>query len=158
MPSSIKNLYQRALQVCTRLEGIGPLAVRLIVGVAFFFDGWGKLGNLEKVTDYFGSDLHIPFPHANAVFVSTVELVGGALLVVGLGTRIAALLLAGTMAVAFLTAILPHADSIIDLFSTIELTYLAIFVWLIVGGAGPISIDHLLSRRGHAGPQVGEPA
>lgn len=158
MLSSIKALYQRALRTCTRLGWIGPLAIRIVVGVAFFFDGKGKLGNLEKVTDYFGNDLHIPFPAANAAFVSTVELVGGALLVLGLGTRISALLLAGTMAVAFLTAILPHADSVIDLFSTIELTYLAIFVWLIVGGPGPISIDHLLSRRGQAGPQVGEPA
>jgi len=146
MPSSIKDLYQRALQ---RLGWIGPLAVRLVVGVAFFFDGRGKLGNLDKVTDYFGNDLHIPLPHANAVFVSVVELVGGALLVVGLGTRISALLLAGTMAVAFVTAILPHADSVIDLFSTIELTYLAIFAWLIVGGPGQASIDYLVSRRGH---------
>lgn len=158
MLTSITNLYQRALRVCAKLHWIGPLAVRIIIGVAFFFDGKGKLGNLEKVTAYFQDDLHIPFAHANALFVSVVELVGGGLLVLGLGTRIAALLLASTMAVAFVTAIVPQADSVIDLFSTIELTYLAIFIWLIVGGAGPISIDHLLSRRGQAGHQVGEPA
>ncbi len=147
MPLSIKTLYQRALRLCAKLDWIGPLVVRLIVGVAFFFDGKGKLGNLEKVTSFFADDLHIPFPHANAVFVSVVELVGGLLLVIGLGTRIAALLLAATMAVAFVTAIVPNSESVLDLFSTIELTYLAIFVWLIVGGGGPISIDHLIARR-----------
>jgi putative oxidoreductase len=78
--------------------------------------------------------------------------------VIGLGTRISALLLAATMAVAFVTAIVPHSESFLDLFSTIELTYLAIFAWLIVSGPGPISIDHLLARRGQAGPHVGEPA
>lgn len=146
MLTSIKTLYQRALRLCAKLDWIGPLVVRLIIGVAFFFDGKGKLGNLEGVTSYFADDLHIPFAHANAVFVSVVELVGGLLLVIGLGTRIAALLLAATMAVAFVTAILPD-KSFLDLFSTIELTYLAIFVWLVVSGAGPISIDRLIARR-----------
>jgi putative oxidoreductase len=147
MLTSIKTLYQRALRLCARLDWLGPLVVRLIIGFAFFLDGKGKLGNLDKVTSFFADDLHIPFPHANAVFVSTVELVGGLLLVIGLGTRIAALLLAATMAVAFVTAIVPHSDSVLDLFNTIELTYLAIFVWLIVSGGGPISIDRLIARR-----------
>lgn len=146
MLTSIKTLVQRALRLCAKLDWLGPLAVRLVVGVAFFIDGKGKLGNLEKVTSYFADDLHIPFAHANAVFVSVVELVGGLLLVIGLGTRIAALLLAGTMAVAFVTAIVPHSESVLDLFNTIELTYLAIFAWLIVSGGGPISIDHLIAR------------
>lgn len=147
MLTSIKTLYQRALKLCAKLAWIGPLVVRLVIGVAFFIDGKGKLGNLDKVTSFFADDLHIPFAHANAVFVSVVELVGGLLLVIGLGTRIAAALLAATMAVAFVTAIAPHSESVLDLFNTIELTYLAIFVWLIVSGGGPISIDHLISRR-----------
>jgi len=147
MLTSIKTLYQRALKLCAKLAWIGPLAVRIVVGVAFFIDGKGKLGNLDKVTSFFADDLHIPFAHANAVFVSVVELVGGLLLAIGLGTRIAAALLAATMAVAFVTAIAPNAESVLDLFNTIELTYLAIFVWLIVSGGGPISIDRLLSRR-----------
>jgi uncharacterized membrane protein YphA (DoxX/SURF4 family) len=40
-------------------------------------------------------------------------------------------------------------------FSTIELTYLVIFVWLVVHGAGKASLDHVLARRD---PQVGEAA
>jgi putative oxidoreductase len=154
---SIKTLYQRALRLCAKLDWIGPLGVRLIVGIAFILTGKGKLGDLDKVTGFF-TELHIPFPHANAVFVATVELVGGLLLVIGLGTRIAALFLTATMSVAFATAIVPNSESVLDLFSTIELTYLAIFIWLIVSGAGRASIDHLIARRGHAGAHVGEPA
>lgn len=157
MLTSIKTLYQRALRLCTKLDWIGPLVVRLIVGFAFVLTGKGKLGDLDKVTGFF-TELNIPFPHANAVFVAMVEFVGGLLLILGLGTRIAALFLAATMSVAFVTAIAPHSESFLDLFSTIELTYLAIFVWLIVGGAGRASIDHLLARRGQAGAHVGEPA
>jgi putative oxidoreductase len=146
MLTPIKTLVQRALRSCAKLDWLGPLVIRLVVGIAFFLTGKGKLGDLDKVTAFF-TDLHIPFPHANAVFVATVELVCGSLLVIGLGTRIAALLLTATMAVAFVTAIVPNSESFLDLFSTIELTYLAIFVWLIVSGGGRISIDHLIARR-----------
>ena len=153
MLTPIKTLVQRALRLCAKLDWLGPLGIRLVVGVAFVLTGKGKLGDLDKVTSFF-TDLHIPFPHANAVFVATVELVCGSLLVIGLGTRIAALLLTATMAVAFVTAIVPNSESFLDLFSTIELTYLAIFVWLIVSGAGRISIDHLIARRARAGAEL----
>ena len=157
MLTSIKTLYQRALRLCAKLAWIGPLAVRLLVGVAFVVTGWGKLHNLSQVTDYFAS-LHIPLPGPQAAFVSTVEFVGGLMLITGIGTRIATLLLIGLMAVATLTAKVPEVEQLIDLVSTIELTYLVIFVWLLVGGAGAVSIDHVLARRGQAGHQVGEAA
>src|SRR5213078_496633 len=110
MLTSIKTLPRRALEICNQLGWIGPLLVRLIVGIAFVLTGWGKLHSLDNVTEFF-TDLGIPLPHANAVFVSTVEFVGGLLLILGLGTRIAAALLIGVMTVALLTAIGPKADS-----------------------------------------------
>ena len=79
------------------------------------------------------------------------------LLVLGLCTRIAALFLIPTMVVAFLTAILPQLESTLDLFNKLELTYVVIFIWLGLGGAGKASLDHLLFRR-RADPQVGEAA
>ena len=155
MPSSLRTLYHHALRLTARFTWLGPLVVRLVIGVAFLVTGWGKLHNLDKVTEYFAS-LHIPLPGAQAAFVSTVELVGGAMLVLGLGTRIAALLLIGVMTVATLTAKLPEAESLIDLASTIELTYLATFVWLVLAGGGRASLDHAIARRDQA--EVGEPA
>jgi putative oxidoreductase len=154
MFTQIKTLSHRLLGLCAQLSWIGPLAVRLIVGTAFVLTGWGKLHSLDNVSDFF-ADLHIPMPYANAVFVSSIELVGGVLLILGIGTRIAAALLIGVMSVAFLTAIWPKAESFWDVFSTIELTYLVIFVWLLVHGAGKLSLDHLLARRD---PHVGEAA
>lgn len=157
MLTSIKTLYLRAIRMCTKIGWIGPLAVRLLVGAAFVVTGWGKLHSLDQVTDFFAS-LHIPAPGAQAAFVSTVEFVGGLMLITGFGTRIASLLLIGVMAVATLTAIAPKADSLIDLVSSIELTYLVVFVWLLVSGGGAASADRLLARRGQADHQVGEAA
>jgi putative oxidoreductase len=148
----IKKLYLHALRICNKLGWLGPLAVRVVIGAAFAHNGWGKLHNLDAITSFF-SELGIPMPHANAVFVSSVECIGGALLVLGLGTRIAALLLIGVMAVATLTSVYPDADKTV--LDSIEISYLLSFVWLVVSGPGPVSIDHLLARKAGS-EQVGE--
>lgn len=145
MSPSLATARERSLSALRRLEWLGPLLVRLTIGLVFVVTGWGKLHDLDSVTQFFDS-LHIPAPHANAVFVSTVELVGGALLMLGLGTRIAAMFLIGVMAVAIGTAKLPELHGLVDLVNTIELTYLVAFVWLAVSGAGRASLDHLLTR------------
>ena len=104
---------ERAVHALRSFDWIGPLLIRFTLGLVFVTTGWGKLHNLDQVTQFFGS-LHIPAPHANAVFVSSVELVGGLLLIAGLGTRIAALLLVGVMAVAIWTAKLPELHGVVN--------------------------------------------
>jgi putative oxidoreductase len=161
MPASLSNLIRSALGLSNKLIWLGPLLVRLTIGTAFVLTGWGKLHNLDQITDYFQT-LHIPFAGAQAAMVSTIEFAGGLLLIVGLGTRIVSLLLIGVMTVAILTAKLGEADGFVDFLttlpSTIELTYLVTFVWLALGGAGRASLDFLISRRGQAAHPVGEPA
>jgi len=145
MLESLHAARDRSLSLLRRLDWIGPLAVRLTLGLVFVVTGWGKLHDLGSVTQFFDA-LHIPAPHANAVFVSSVELVGGLLLILGLGTRLAAMLLSGVMVVAIWTAKLPELHGLVDLANTIEAAYLAAFVWLVVGGAGRASLDHVLVR------------
>ncbi|HKA90313.1 MAG TPA: DoxX family protein [Haliangiales bacterium] len=129
-----------------RLAWAPPTLARVAMGVAFILTGWGKLHGLEQVTSYF-TDLGIPLPGLMAPFVATVELVGGILLLVGLGTRVAAVMLATTMVVALITAKWKNAESKIELLGELEFAYLTIFVWLAVAGAGPLSLDRLLARR-----------
>lgn len=155
MAPSLSRVTRSVLGLCARLSWLGPLLVRVVIGVAFVVTGWGKLHNLDKVTEYFAS-LHIPLPGPQAAMVATIEFAGGVMLILGLGTRVAAALLIGVMAVATLTAKLPEAESLIDLASSIELTYLAIFVWLVLAGGGKASLDRVIARRSGAG--VGEAA
>lgn len=147
MLASIKTLYGRALAVLHKLEWIGPLLVRVALGLVFARTGWGKLHSLDNVTQFFAS-LNIPAAGFHAVFVSTIEFAGGVLLIAGFGTRIAAALLIGVMAVAIWTAKLPDIHGLFDLASTEELHYLVAFVWLVVAGAGAASVDHLIARCG----------
>ena len=150
---SIHTVRDRVLSLLHNLAWTGPLLVRLTLGLVFVTTGWGKLHNLGQITDYFAS-LGIPAPGPQAAMVSTIEFVGGLLLIAGLGTRIVSALLIGVMTVAILTAKLPELHGVVDLANTIELTYLVMFVWLVVAGAGAASLDHLIARKSHE-PRVG---
>lgn len=146
MFGSISKLYDRSLSYTTKLEWLGPLLVRLTLGIVFATTGWGKLHNLENVGMFFES-LHIPAPGFHAALVSTIEFAGGLLLIVGAGTRIVSALLIGVMTVAIVTAKLPELHGVTDLANTIEFTYLAMFLWLALAGAGAASIDRLIRNR-----------
>jgi putative oxidoreductase len=141
----VKTVSRNAVRTLDKIAWSGPLIVRLTVGLVFVVSGWGKLHHLEQVTGFF-TELGIPAPGAQAAFVSTVELVGGLLIITGLATRIASALLIGVMAVAIWTAKWPEIHDVADLANTIEMAYLAIFVWLLVSGGGALSLDRLLDR------------
>lgn len=131
--------------VVARVGWVAPLLARVAVGSVFIGTGWGKLSNLAKVTDYF-TELGIPAPHLNAIMAATTEFVCGGLLVAGLATRFAALPLTVVMTVAIATAKRSDISGITDLFALEEFTYITIFLWLAVAGAGPASVDGLLAR------------
>jgi len=55
----ITAVSRLAERVGTSLEWLSPAVARLTVGLVFFQSGWGKLHDLEKVTNYF-TELGIP--------------------------------------------------------------------------------------------------
>jgi putative oxidoreductase len=142
----LRALRERALDVVSKLDWLGPLVARTTLGVLFVSTGWGKVHSLDKVTAFF-ADLHIPAPALNATMVSFVELFGGALLVVGLASRLAALPLLASMAVAILTAQREQVHGLPDLFGLVEWTYLVLLLWVALAGPGKISLDHLVFSR-----------
>jgi putative oxidoreductase len=160
MLASIHSVYDRAISLIQKVAWIGPLLVRITLGLVFVTTGWGKLHSLDKVTEFFAS-LNIPAPGIQAAFVSTIEFAGGILLMFGLGTRIVSALLVGVMAVAIWTVKLPDPEvhGLVGLAGTDELAYLVMFVWLVVAGAGTASLDrlvgHLIGRREPSEPRVG---
>jgi len=142
----IAALIQWPERVAAYLQWLGPLIARLVVGEVFMTSGWGKLQNLEFVTENF-IGWGIPFPHILTPFVSGVEFVGGILLMLGLFTRIAGGMLAVTMLVAIRSALWDQVDSLDTLLGFSETAYFAIFTWLAIAGAGKLSIDHFLSEK-----------
>jgi putative oxidoreductase len=150
-PVGVQRLLNLGLRVAAVLAFLPPLLTRLVMGQAFYFTGRGKLANPEGIVEFFTS-LGIPFPGANAAFISRLEYYGGMLLIVGLCTRVVAFLLSSTMVVALMTA--DKADFVTALKGTtdkgltdvVPFVYLMLLLWLVIYGPGVVSLDALLKR------------
>jgi putative oxidoreductase len=148
--AKLQELYAWFVKTVTTLQSPFLLIVRLYWGWQLSQNGWGKLHNLPHVTEFFTS-LGLPAPGATAIFVSSVEFVGGILLAVGLLSRIAALAIVIDMFTAYVIA---DREAFLSFFSDPGKFYVADpFTFLFVGllilifGPGKLSLDTLLERR-----------
>src|SRR5262245_55681650 len=130
-----RTLSRFVTWLTTLLQPLSALVTRLVLGEAFILTGLGKWKHFENTVAFFGK-LGIPAPRANAGFVATLELVGGACLILGLGTRIFSLLLSITLIVAlstadreaFVAALDPSAEK--GLMDLAALVFLMFLLWL----------------------------
>ena len=123
------------------------LVIRLTVGYTMFRLGYGKITHLDVPTGLF-ERIGIPAPGFHAVVVSCCELVGGLLLMAGLFTRFAVIMISVIMLVAILSV---HRAEMAVFFSTPAVSMWAapvlfLVVYLLIGVSGPgrFSLDHLL--------------
>ena len=121
---------------------LGLFVLRLGVGGMMLTHGWPKLQRLMETPDKFADPLGLG-PEISLALAVFSELVCAALIVIGLGTRAAALPLLITMVVA---AFIVHGD---DPFKKQELALLygAGSLALMLAGAGRFSMDALIQRR-----------
>ena len=142
----IKFLIEWPERVASHFLWAGPLLARIIAGYTFMLSGWGKLNNIEAITQNF-IGWGVQFPHFMTPFVSGIEFFGGIFLMLGFITRISGGALAVVMIVAIISAKLSDIDSLETLFGFEEATYFAVFTWLAICGAGKASLDYLISQR-----------
>ncbi len=138
-------------------EWLGILLARVAVGLLFFLSGRGKLFVPERREQMRQTliEAHVPFPEFNAVFVSTVEFVCGALLTLGALILIACVMLGGLMIVAIATTAIRNIKAssplnwVAEFLYLPEVLYLVILIWLFFSGPGWLSIDHLMLFQIH---------
>lgn len=121
----------------------GVLILRVFIGAALMTHGVPKLfGGLEGFTGYVEA-LGIPAPALMAFLAAFTESIGAFLLLIGLLTRPAALMMAVAMAVAALVA---HGG---EGFAAQEKAWLFFFpaVLFLLKGGGKWSVDYLITRR-----------
>jgi putative oxidoreductase len=140
----ISNLYALFRSAANSLQSPLLLAVRLYWGWQFAQNGWIKLHHLSRITEYFVS-LGVPFPAFTTPFVSGVEFLGGLLLILGLGARPVALVLAIDMFVAYWTADRTALLSILrdpgTFYTADPYTFLFASLLVLIFGAGFFSLD-----------------
>ncbi|HEX5050689.1 MAG TPA: DoxX family protein [Planctomycetota bacterium] len=155
--STMKSLYERfAVRTFDRLRDPLLLLLRITWGWMFFQTGFGKLGNLAGTTGFFTS-LGLPMPFVNAVVVGTLECVGGLLLIGGVASRVVAMLLAGNMLVAYLTA---HRDAFGSLRAFVAADpypFLLAALLVLAFGPGRLSIDAWLRPAAGRSDRLAEP-
>lgn len=125
----------------------GITALRVIIGIVFLAHGLQKLFmfGVEGVTGMLGG-LGFPLPMVAAIVLIVVEALGGLALILGLFTRISALLLAITMLVAVVAVHLPggfFAPEGVEF----PLTLMFANITLLLTGSGALALDPLIEER-----------
>src|SRR5215472_3566876 len=139
--------YEFLTRVANSLQSSFLLAIRLYWGWQLMQSGWGKLHNIAGVTEFFTS-LGLPAPHFTAIAISNLELFGGALLALGLGSRLIGLVLTGNMVMAYVTA---DREALLSIFSdpgkfynADPFTFLMASFLVFIFGPGFFSVDRIL--------------
>ena len=131
------------------MRDAGLLWLRILMGVGIAIHGYQKLfgGHLAELTDDVAK-LGLPGqPGTLALLAAWSEFAGGVLVVIGLATRLAALMIFGTMFVAAFLQLkhAPLADR------ELALAYWTMAGALVLMGAGRFSIDAALVGHFHGG-------
>lgn len=147
MDTSIHSRPARVLAWLDAHHWIGLLLLRLVFGYFWLETGWAKLHNLAFFTERF-IDWGIPWPALSAAVCAGTEFVGGALIMLGLGTRLVMLPMIFNMLVALVVVVLPGISTLDEFVELDEVLYIAVFAVLLVTGPGRASVDHLLAPRG----------
>jgi putative oxidoreductase len=136
-----------------------PLPLRLIIGFGFMAHGWAKLSRGPSGFAKLLAQIGAPLPEVTAWVSTFTEILGGLAIFVGAFVEVVSVPLIAMMLVAMFTVHLKYGFSSVNTIGLTEagpkfgppgyevnLLYIAGLVALILGGAGALSVDHLLSR------------
>jgi putative oxidoreductase len=137
------------LPVMKSADSYAFAVLRIVSGLLFLEHGSAKLLGFP----------HSPaYDHLNVVSLTgasgLIELIGGGLVAVGFGTRIAAFIMSGEMAFAYFMS---HAQR--GFFPALNggdaaILYCFLFLYFAAAGAGPLSLDHALRRERVRTPEL----
>lgn len=128
----------------TPVTGIVVGASRVVISFLFGFhglQGFGFFGGID------GQGGGVPFGSFPGWWGSVLELVGAVLLLAGLGSRAAAILLSGVMAYAYFTVHAPMGLLPLQNMGEPAAVYAWIFLLFAAIGPGRFAVDNLLKRR-----------
>ena len=116
--------------------------LRIVAALLFFEHGTQKLFGFPPGQPYTGFQLSM------LGIAGMLEVAGGALLLAGLFTRPTAFILCGEMAVAYFRVHIWINRYPILNFGEITVALCFVFLYLSAAGAGPWSLDYVLSKKG----------
>ena len=137
-----------------------PIPIRMILGVGFLVHGWAKWSRGPAAFAELLKQAHVPLPLANAWLVTLLEIFGSLALLAGASVALVSVPLILSMLGAMFTVNIKYGFSAVNTIGLtpegpqfgppgyeINLLYIGGLLALILGGAGPLSIDALRRRR-----------
>ena len=115
--AAYSEIYGSWLLIAGLLTRVGALA---IIGTMLIHHGYEKLADIENFADAFVRPIGLPFPIFSSYIAAYSEIYGSWLLIAGLFTRLGALAIIGTIAVAIYHAIATAG------FNTVSYTHLTL--------------------------------
>lgn len=153
----VKYLTRIVLQGESKWEWFPALLARVSMGLFFAISGWNKLFTVAHWKGLLAGMIAtgLPFPKLMALFLAWFEFIGGSLLTIGFMSTFFSIGLAFAMIVAIVTVEIPFVIppglgplDWLDWFLYLpQVLYVLIFLWLIVKGPGPYSIDAIIARK-----------
>jgi putative oxidoreductase len=137
-----------------------PIPLRLIVGYGFMEHGIAKLSRGPEAFTAILHTMGVPAPHLMAWLTILTELIGGLAVLLGAFVPLVSVPMAAVLFVAMLTVHLPYGFSSIKLLGVmagraqfgppgyeLDLLYIACLAALVLGGSGPLAVDHYLRKK-----------
>jgi putative oxidoreductase len=147
--------YDQFARVADKFRCPFLLLIRIYIGYQCIISGWAHLHHIHETAKFFAS-LHIPMPEVNVIMSANAEIFCGALLLVGLASRLAALVLTGNFIVAMLTVQLSNYNSSFKdlgaaiwkdqspILSDTAFPFLATAIIVLLFGPGNLSVDGII--------------
>jgi putative oxidoreductase len=134
------------------LRGLAPVPARVALGWIFIAHGagklfgwWGGMGMARTIEEF--SKIGLPWPEASARLAASWEFFGGVAVLLGLLTRLSALGLAVTMAVAIATVHGPRGFFLSAGGYEYNVALLGLSLALAIGGPGRFAVDGWIRAR-----------
>ena len=164
-----KIYYEKFVDLVSNIKSVSLLFVRLIVAYNFYEPAMMKLSDINATAMWFES-MGIPFPTLQAYMAASTEILGVALLTLGLFTRIISIPLIVIMLVAIATvhgengyAMIQAGSEVVDAWVNgvetqgtmvmlqngfeMPLYYIIFLLVLVAEGGGKFSLDRLIFHQ-----------
>jgi putative oxidoreductase len=130
------------IQTLSRFQPIALSVLRIYTGLSIIEHGCVKILGFPS-----GAPYGLAPVGTMAWAGGLIELIGGALIILGLFTRPVAFIVAGFTAVAYFMVHAPQSFFPIVNKGELAAVYCFIFLYLIFAGAGPLSLDAILRKK-----------
>ena len=125
-------------------KDLAILLLRVFTGALLIHHGFEKLNDINNFADAFVRPLHLPFPVTLSYIAAASEIFGSWSLIIGLGTRLGASAILGTMSVAIYHALVTSGFNIYLL--ELLALYFASAISILLLGPGKFSADYLVNE------------